>query len=93
MPFDEALPVVMVEWEDHSSDGDRVGRSVHEVVARGKVPFTLRNYGVLISEDDKQYILAHETRGDSDMAEMQCIAWIFILKATVKRIVHLVPSN
>ena len=93
MPFDEALPVVMIEWEDHSSESDRRGQSVHEVIAAGKATFTLRNYGVLIHEDEKQYILAHETRGDSDMLEMQCIAWIFILKATVKRIIRLVPSS
>ena len=93
MPFDEKLPVVMIEWEDHSSDSDRRGLSVHEVIAGGKATFTLRNYGVLLHEDEGQYILAHEVRGDSDMAEMKCIAWIFILKATVKRIVHLLPSS
>ena len=93
MSFDETLPVVMVEWNDHHMGGDRMGITVQDLVSRARFPLVIRTYGALVREDEEKYTIAYETRGDEDLASPLFLQWTFILKATVIRVVRLIPTS
>jgi hypothetical protein len=83
----DTLPVVQITWIDHhGKDGHESSGTLSDIVRRAVDPCVFQTTGLLIHEDDREYIVARDMRSDADMVESVYENYLCIQKPLVTRI-------
>jgi hypothetical protein len=81
--------VVQITWIDHhENDGHSSAGTLNEIINRVVAPCVYSTTGVLINEDEREYIVARDVRVDKDLDEPRYETYLCIQKPLVTSIVY-----
>ena len=85
----DTLSVVQITWIDHHGrDGHASEETLARILKNIESPVVYRTTGVLIHENEREYVVAREERIDDDMEEHKYESYMVIQKPLVTKVVR-----